>query len=304
MKLAEVSWVGVVVWIEKMIKVASLGLDEDLSRYSRFLKQKGIGHRIIEEAGSQSIYIADLGDLNSVKSSLTLYMADNLNLEENFAEGKPVPGPIQFITLVKWLLQTPVTSFLILTSLFVAIQTSLGSNMSTYSVLLYPLSDANSLVEVFSQLTSLSAALKTVAPMFLHFGELHLVFNMIWMWYFGKQLEEVLPAWFFISLVALISFISNTVQYLTIEYNNFGGMSGVIYGLAGYSWILTVFQSQRFKIINHNLFIFFVCSLVLMELFASSWIATAAHLGGLLSGLVFGICHVLFDRIKLRISYE
>ena len=304
MKLAEVSWVGVVVWIEKMIKVASLGLDEDLSRYSRFLKQKGIGHRIIEEAGSQSIYIADLGELNNVKSSLRLYMANNLNLEENCYEAKPVPGLIQFITLIKRLLQTPVTSFLILTSLFVAIHTSLGSNLATYSVLLYPLSDANSLVEVFSQLTSLSAALKTVAPMFLHFGELHLVFNMIWMWYFGKQLEEVLPAWFFISLVALISFISNTVQYLAIEYNNFGGMSGVIYGLAGYSWILTVFQSQRFKIINHNLFMFFVCSLVLMELFASSWIATAAHLGGLLSGLVFGICHVLFDRIKLRISYE
>ena len=64
--------------------------------------------------------------------------------------------------------------------------------------------------------------------MFLHFGELHLVFNMLWMWYFGKQLEGSLPAWLFLSSIILISVISNTVQYLVSGYNNFGGMSGVI----------------------------------------------------------------------------
>ena len=81
--------------------------------------------------------------------------------------------------------------------------------------------------------------------MFLHFGELHLVFNMLWMWYFGKQLEQILPSWLFLSSIILISFTSNTVQYLVSGYNNFGGMSGVIYGLVGFSWIVSKFQIKK-----------------------------------------------------------
>ena len=287
-----------------MIKVVSLDLSEDLSLYSRFLRQEGIEHRIVEEAGFQSVYIAHLVDLSATKRSLKLYLANELDFKENFVETKFTGDLIQINTLINVLLRTPVTTFLILTSLFVALHTALGSNMSGDFILLYPLTDGSGLFEVLRQLLTLPAAIKAITPIFLHFGELHLVFNMVWMWYFGKQLEETLPVWMFMLLVVLISFISNTVQYLAIDYNNFGGMSGVIYGLAGYSWILTIFQSQRFKIINNNLFIFFVCSLILMEFFASSWIATAAHLGGLLSGLVFGVCYVLFYRIKFRISYE
>ena len=108
---------------------------------------------------------------------------------------------------------------------------------------------------------------------------------------------------FYILIIVVISYVSKTAQYLAIEYNNYGGMSGVIYGLVGYSWIITIVQPKRLVIINNNLFIFFVISLVLMELFASSWIATAAHLSGLLSGLVLGVCLTIFNRMKIRISH-
>ena len=43
---------------------------------------------------------------------------------------------------------------------------------------------------------------------------------------------------------------------------------------------------------------FFVAALVIMEVVASSWIATAAHLGGLFSGLVIGVAVVGYLRLK------
>ena len=136
--------------------------------------------------------------------------------------------------------------------------------------------------------------------MFLHFGELHLVFNLLWLWYFGKQLESLQPAGMFIVLVVLTSFVSNTTQYMAIEYNNFGGMSGVVYGLLGYTWIIHSLMPRSYLLINTNMFIFFVIALVLMEVIASSWIATAAHVGGLVSGVAIGIATVLFYRLILH----
>ena len=50
-------------------------------------------------------------------------------------------------------------------------------------------------------------------------------------------------------------------------------------------------------VITNNLFIFFIVSLVLMEVFASSWIATAAHVGGLLSGIIIGAIYIFLSRL-------
>ena len=99
------------------------------------------------------------------------------------------------------------------------------------------------------------------------------------------------------SSIILISFTSNTVQYLVSGYNNFGGMSGVIYGLVGFSWVVSKFQIKKNMVITNNLFIFFIVSLVLMEIFASSWIATAAHVGGLLSGIIIGALYIFPSRL-------
>ena len=286
-----------------MIKVASMSLGADLGLYSRHLKYLGIVHRVVEESGGQSVYIEKLNDLHAAKESLELYLKNELKIQVPDNAERSYKDQLQVTTFVQIFLRTPITLSLIFGSVFVAFLTSLGNEISNYSYLLYPLLESGSFFGIFGQINSLPIAIKSITPMFLHFGELHLVFNMVWLWYFGKQLEEVHSAWFFILIIVGISFLSNTAQYLAIEYNNFGGMSGVIYGLVGYSWIITIVQPKRLVIINNNLFIFFVISLVLMELFASSWIATAAHLSGLLSGLVLGVCLTIFNRMKIRISH-
>ena len=290
------SLAGAAAWLKKLIKIASMSLDINLSLYSNYLKGMGIVHRIAEESGSQSIYVANSENSSEAKHILNLYLNDQLGTSSAFIEEKLFPINVNLRGLF---FASPITICIIGLTLLLAIVTSLGSDLSVYSVLLYPLVETSSLSSLLASLGELKSVLaltKTVTPMFLHFGELHLVFNMLWMWYFGKQLEQILPSWLFLSSIILISFTSNTVQYLVSGYNNFGGMSGVIYGLVGFSWVVSKFQIKKNIVITNNLFIFFIVSLVLMEIFASSWIATAAHVGGLLSGLIIGALYIFPSR--------
>ena len=284
-----------------MIRAASLGIDIDLFQYSQFLHSKGVNHRIIEESGQQVIWVNSDVEVQLVNGSLPMYL-------EQIASGtlkQAAPGQHSgnnsgknFLNaMLRAFVASPVTLLLVLVCLLVAAMSLLGSEPGRVSFLFYPLVASDGLLALASDLDSPTVLLRTLTPMFLHFGELHLVFNMLWLWYFGKQLEAIQPTWVFLSLVILTSFVSNTTQYLAIDYNNFGGMSGVVYGLVGYTWVIHTFMPRSYLLLNNTMFAFFIVALVLMEIIASSWIATAAHMGGLLSGLLVGMAVVFYYRL-------
>ena len=285
-----------------MIKAASLGIDIDLLSYSQFLKQQGLRHRIVEESGMQAIYVESSIEVQFIQQSLEKFINGKEIEQSERARSSDSAISIKRIiySILTAFIQSPITMILIVICLTIAAISSLGAAASRVDFMFYPLIDSSSLSALIGDINSLGVAFGTLAPMFLHFGELHLVFNLLWLWYFGKQLESLQPAGMFIVLVVLTSFVSNTTQYMAIEYNNFGGMSGVVYGLLGYTWIIHSLMPRSYLLINTNMFIFFVLALVLMEVVASSWIATAAHVGGLVSGVAIGIATVLFYRLILN----
>ena len=73
-------------------------------------------------------------------------------------------------------------------------------------------------------------------PMFLHFGFLHIFFNMLWLRDLGSMIEARKSPWMLLLLVLVIAGASNFAQYL-VSGPSFGGMSGVVYGLLGYIWM-------------------------------------------------------------------
>jgi GlpG protein len=73
-------------------------------------------------------------------------------------------------------------------------------------------------------------------PMFLHFGILHLLFNMLWLRDLGSMIEARKSPWMLLILTFVLAAVSNVAQYL-YSGPNFGGMSGVVYGLFGYIWM-------------------------------------------------------------------
>lgn len=77
---------------------------------------------------------------------------------------------------------------------------------------------------------------RVVTPIFLHFGLLHIIFNLYWLYYLGGGLEGRLGFGRVLGFILLAAVISNMGQYL-LSGPGFGGMSGVNYALFGYIWI-------------------------------------------------------------------
>ena len=64
---------------------------------------------------------------------------------------------------------------------------------------------------------------------------LHIVFNLLWWWVLGKQVESKFGTTFLLVLFALSALASNVGQLL-VTGPNFGGLSGVVYALLGFAW--------------------------------------------------------------------
>ena len=77
---------------------------------------------------------------------------------------------------------------------------------------------------------------RLVTPILLHFTWMHFIFNLYWLYFLGGGMEGKLGTGRFLGFILLAAVLSNLGQYL-LSGPNFGGMSGVNYGLFGYLWI-------------------------------------------------------------------
>lgn len=291
-----------------MIRVVGVSIDNDLRDLSRYLWQQGIQHRISEESGEQVIFVGDKRQVDAVNRLVADYLAGRIKLTTAIPASNSAASPESSITnsltyrVLRVIFITPVSSFLTAMCLAVALITQLGEAAYRVNFLFYPMLPADGLISLLGGIGNPLIFLQTLTPMFLHFGELHIVFNLLWLWYFGRQLEVVQSSWIFLSLVVLTSFVGNTAQYLYSGANNFGGLSGVVYGLVGYAWVLHNFVPGKRLMINESLFVVFMIALVLMEVLAGSMIASAAHLGGLVAGLLAGAA--MYLKFRLTASRE
>ncbi len=288
-----------------MVEAVRLPIEINLKGFSKQLYALGLQHRVVEESGQQIIWVHSDSEAVLLREALERWLslqnreqdsgALSADLSSKLATAKNWPDRIWHAVY-----RSPFTWLAMTISVLVAVVSQLGGNPSTVRVLFYPLLPDSDLVSLLGAIDSPIVFLNTLSPMFLHFGEMHLVFNMLWLWYFGRQLESLQSHWWFLGLVVSAAFVSNTAQYLALGYNNFGGMSGVVYGLVGYSWIIHYFMPRSNLVINNSMFVFFVIALTAMEIFASSWIATAAHVAGLGTGLVLGLITVVVYRFILQ----
>ncbi|MEL0628360.1 rhomboid family intramembrane serine protease GlpG [Psychromonas aquatilis] len=125
-----------------------------------------------------------------------------------------------------------------------------------------------------------------ITPAFLHFSLLHIVFNLLWWWQLAGLVEKRQGRQRLLILFIFSAMASNLAQFFLVG-PYFGGLSGVVYALAGYCWLFGKLDKTSPVNLNNTIFIFLLGWLVLgfVNLLPAN-VANYAHLVGLLAGLL------------------
>jgi GlpG protein len=126
-------------------------------------------------------------------------------------------------------------------------------------------------------------------PIFIHFGLIHLLFNMMWLFQLGCMIEARQGTWLLAALVTVIALCSNVAQLYFSHHPSFGGMSGVVYGLAGYVWIRGKYDPESGVFLDQQSVTILLVWLVVCYSGYVGSVANTAHLSGLIIGMVWGL---------------
>ncbi len=128
---------------------------------------------------------------------------------------------------------------------------------------------------------------RVYTPIFIHTDFFHIAFNMLWLYQFGRSVEEALGTFRFLFLTLFLAIPANIVFYL-VSGPFFGGMSGVVYGLFFYMWATERYSLQTPYRMEPQLFTFFIVFYVVCWVLSvvGMHIANSIHGVGALCGVI------------------
>jgi GlpG protein len=178
----------------------------------------------------------------------------------------------------------------------VAILTRLGDDRAFVMRLIITAQGDKSLPEVFH-----GEPWRVLTPIFLHFGLMHIAFNLLAFKDLGTAIEKLVGSWTLLALIWIVGIGSNLVQFHFGDTVVFGGMSGVVYGLLGYVWMKARFDPDSgFRLHQQTVVImigwFFLCAFGVIPNVAN-W----AHGAGLVIGVVWGFLSAMVARTAGRV---
>ncbi|PMJ90332.1 rhomboid family intramembrane serine protease GlpG [Vibrio sp. 10N.261.55.A7] len=181
-----------------------------------------------------------------------------------------------FISMIK-AKAGPVTLFGMALCIGVFVLLQLGFQQSVFSFLHFP-AEAGQQLQLWRWFTHA----------ILHFSVMHIAFNVLWWWQLGGDIEQRLGSLKLLQIFALSAALSGAGQYW-VEGANFGGLSGVVYALMGYIWMLGVKAPKLGLNLPRPLIGFMLVWLVLGYVQPYMAIANTAHLVGLIAGVALGL---------------
>ncbi|MGW2209468.1 rhomboid family intramembrane serine protease [Streptomyces sp. NPDC001781] len=124
---------------------------------------------------------------------------------------------------------------------------------------------------------------RLLTSMFLHGGYVHILFNMLSLWWIGGPLEGALGRARYLTLYLVCGLAGGALTYLLAAPNQPSlGASGAIFGLFGATAVLL----RRLRYDMRPVVVLLVVNLIIT--FGVPGIAWQAHIGGLVAGVVVG----------------
>ena len=135
---------------------------------------------------------------------------------------------------------------------------------------------------------------RLISPTFLHFSLTHLIFNCLWIYILGSKIEIIDGRGIFLTIFLISGLSSNLGQYFITGDYLFGGLSGAVYGLLGYCFILDLDnRGLRYNLPNALYIFMFIWLLIgftgLLKIFGFGNVANIAHLVGMIAGFILGL---------------
>ncbi len=142
---------------------------------------------------------------------------------------------------------------------------------------------------------------RLLTSMFLHGGVEHLFWNMISLYFLGSELEKEVGHARFLTLYLLSGIGGNLVscgyEYLTRTARYSLGASGAVFGIMGALAVIVLTLRRKRR---RPMDFFFMVVYPLIAGFRDPTINNAAHIGGLLCGLLIGWIYVWYVKSRER----
>jgi GlpG protein len=135
---------------------------------------------------------------------------------------------------------------------------------------------------------------RLITPTFLHFSVTHLAFNCLWIYILGSKIEELDGKGLLLFVFVTSSILSNAGQFLWTQQILFGGLSGGVYGLLGYCFIIELDGKKGRYGLPEALYLFMLIWLIIgftgiLSVFGFGNVANTAHLIGMIAGFIIGL---------------
>ncbi len=298
-----------------MREIGTLPDEQQAHRFADYALTQGVEVMVESDGDEWSVWVYEEDQIDQAKEQLTQFAAEPENKKytqasqaadelRKQAEKREEQLRKQHVDVrSRWSRpmwqQCPVTTLMIGISVLVAISTNVGEKHE-------PVKKALSIAayEIDGRYVRWTRGLpavqegqiwRLVTPIFIHFGYLHIIFNMLWLRDLGMSIEFRRGSWRYVLLVLAMAVPSNVGQYLW-SGPTFGGMSGVVFGMFGYIWMKSRFEPESGFFIHPNIVFLMVAWFLVCMTGAVGSIANVAHAGGLAMGMLLGAAPALWKR--------
>jgi GlpG protein len=289
-------------WIE----VLRAPVDHDLGPFSRYLRANGIVLYIFERDGLQCLCVPVDSDTELLKELVAHW-------ESGIVDITPYQWPIDQAfrvaapTVFSQWKSFPFTLLLLILSAltFFMVATpwgeALGGLRWLAAMTFQPMDIDGEHFRLQPVLPGVEQWWRYWTPLFLHFTGVHILFNGVMLLEMGRRIEMVQGFQRLFFLVMACGLFSNVAQFYFSPQNLFGGMSGAIYALAGYCWLYqrlnpTAGIDMPPGFMAVAVFWLVLCMTGFVTFLGMGNIANAAHIGGLVSGLVLAFLLDFLDK--------